>query len=280
MAIAQAIIARFKSWSAAGYLASALLTVVASAGNSSAAVKTEAVKYKSGETEFVGYLAYDDASAAKRPGVLVAPEWWGLNDYTRHRAEMLAGLGYVAFVLDPYGNGKNATTPQEAGQMAGALKQNPSELRARAAAALEVLKKEAHADPTKIAAIGYCFGGTTALELARGGADLVAVVSFHGGLATKSPADAKNIKGKVLICHGGDDSFESPEEIAAFQKEMRDAKIDWEMNVYGGAVHAFTNPNADKAGIPGVAYNAAADKRSWHAMRSLFHEVFGEPAAK
>ncbi|HEX9024338.1 MAG TPA: dienelactone hydrolase family protein [Geobacteraceae bacterium] len=146
--------------------------------------------------------------------------------------------------------------------------------RARALAGLEVLKKRAQVDPQRIAAIGYCFGGTMALELARSGADLKGVVSFHGGLSTPDPADARNIRGKVLVLHGADDPMESPAEIAAFQEEMRRAGVDWQMVFYGGAVHAFSNPEAGKAGIKGVAYNEAADRRSWLAMRDFFDEIF------
>ncbi len=149
-------------------------------------------------------------------------------------------------------------------------------IRERANSSLDLLKKNEHVDPEKIAAIGYCFGGTAVLELARSGADLAGVVSFHGSLGTAHPEDAKNIKGKVLICHGDDDTFESPEEIAGFQQEMRDGKVDWQMNIYSGTLHAFTNPDADKFGIKGIAYNANADHRSWQAMKDFFHEIFGE----
>jgi dienelactone hydrolase len=249
-----------------------LLTVTAQA-----AIKTEVVDYKVGDVDCRGYLAYDD-QAGKRPGVLVAPEWWGLTDYARHRAEMLAGLGYVAFAMDPFGDGKTTDDPQEAGKLAGALKSDIPELRRRATAALDVLAKQPMVDPDKLAAIGYCFGGTTVLELARSGAPILGVVSFHGGLATPNPKDAANIKGKVLICHGGDDKFESPEEIAEFQQSMRDANVDWQMIIYGGAVHAFTNPDADRHHISGIAYNANADHRSWQAMQNFFHEIFDEPA--
>jgi len=245
-----------------------------SAAPAGAAIKTEALKYNIGSQEYIGLLAYDDASSGKRPAVLVAPEWWGLTDYAKHRAEQLAGLGYVAFAMDPYGGGKTTNDPAVAGQWAGALKGDPKELRARAAAALGVLKNNPLVEPSKVAAIGYCFGGTTVLELARSGADLAGVVSFHGGLATKMPAAPGNVKAKVLVCHGGDDSFESPEEIAAFQQEMRGAGVDWQMNIYGGAVHSFTNPEADKHGIKGIAYNEKADKRSWQAMKDFFEEVF------
>lgn len=255
-----------------------VLGVTLAAGTARAAVKTEIVKYNAGGTKFVGFLAYDDAAAGKRPGVLVAPEWWGLNDYAKHRATQLAELGYVALAIDPYGGGKVAADAQEAGRMATALKQNTKELRARAAAALETLKKNPHVDPSKLAAIGYCFGGTTVLELARGGAELAGVVSFHGDLATPTPAQPGQIKAQVLALHGGDDPFVPPEVVAAFQKEMQNAGAKWQLNIYGGAVHTFTNPDADKRAMKGSAYNATADRRSWREMREFFSEIFGTAA--
>lgn len=239
-----------------------------------AAIRTEKVVYRQGDTELVGFLAYDDAVTGRRPGVLVAPEWWGLNDYAKRRAEQLASLGYVAFAIDMYGKGKTTADPKEAGRLAGTFRSDRQLMRARATAGLDVLKGRPQADPARLAAIGYCFGGTVVLELARSGADLKGVVSFHGGLATPNPADAKNIKGKVLVLHGADDTFESPAEIAAFQEEMRQARVDWQMVFYGGAVHSFTNPDADKAGIKGVAYNEAADRRSWRAMQDFLAEIF------
>ncbi len=242
-------------------------------GSAQAALKTEVVKYKVGDVECQGFLAYDD-QAGKRPGILVAPEWWGLTDYAKHRAEQLAGLGYVALAMDPYGDGKTTDDPKEAGKLAGALKADLPKLRERAKAALDLLSRQETVDPEKLGAIGYCFGGTTVLELARSGADLKGLVSFHGGLATPNPKDAQNIKGRILICHGADDKFVSASEIAEFQQSMRDAKVDWQMNEYGGAVHAFTNPDADKHGIPNIAYNEKADHRSWQAMKDFFHEVF------
>ena len=243
----------------------------------SAAMKTETVDYRAGDVDSKGFLAYDDSVSGKRPGVLIVPEWWGLNQYAKKRAEQLAGLGYVAFVMDPYGGGKSTEDPKEAGKLSGALRAGDrKELRQRAAAALQVLKKNENVDGARVAAIGYCFGGTTVLELARSGADVAGVVSFHGGLSTAHPEDAKNIKGKVLVCHGADDTFESPAEIAGFQEEMRDGKVDWQMNYYSGAVHAFTNPDADRFGIKGIAYNANADHRSWQAMQDFFAEIFGK----
>jgi dienelactone hydrolase len=239
-----------------------------------AALHTETIEYKDGDVVLKGYLAYDDAVKDKRPGVLVAPEWWGLNDYAKHRADMLAQLGYVAFAVDMYGDGFNTTSPDEAGKRSGQIKNDRAAGRKRIQAALDTLRKQPQVEPKRIAAIGYCFGGTCVLELARSGADIAGVVSFHGSLSTPNPADAKNITCKVLVCHGANDGFESAEEVAGFEKEMRDANVDWQMNIYGGAVHSFTNPGADKFGIPGVGYNERADKRSWDAMRTFFTEIF------
>ena len=254
-----------------------LLMAALIATGAQAEVRMERIEYRHGDAVLEGYLAYDDAVAGKRPGVLVVHEWWGVNDYAKRRAEQLARLGYVAFALDMYGRGVSTTDAKEAGRLAGIFRNDRPLGRARAAAGLDVLKKRPQVDPTRIAAIGYCFGGSVVLEMARGGADLKGVVSFHGGLATPNPADAKNIKGKVLVLHGADDTFESLAEIAAFQEEMRQAGVDWQMNYYGGAVHSFTNPDAGKAGIKGVAYNEAADRRSWQAMRDFFDEIFKQP---
>lgn len=251
-----------------------LIMAIVTAAAAHADVRTERIEYRHGATVLEGYLAYDAALRGRRPGVLVVHEWWGLNDYARRRAEQLARLGYVAFALDMYGKGISTADPKEAGRLASRFREDRSLARARAATGLEVLKMRPEVDPSRIAAIGYCFGGTVALELARGGADLRGVASFHGGLATPNPADARNIKGKVLVLHGADDTFESPAEISGFQEEMRRARIDWQMNYYGGAVHSFTNPDAGKAGIRGVAYNEAADRRSWRAMCAFFDEIF------
>ncbi len=252
----------------------AMLMAALIATNAQAGLRTERVEYRHGATVLVGYLAYDDAVAGKRPGVLVVHEWWGLNDYAKRRAEELARLGYVAFALDMYGKGTVTTNPKEAGRLAEPFRSDRQLMRARAAAGLEVLRNRPQTDPGRIAAIGYCFGGTTVLELARSGAALQGVASFHGGLATPNPADARNIKGKVLVLHGADDTFESPAEVAAFQEEMRRAGVDWQMNIYGGAVHSFTNPDAGRAGIKGVAYNEKADRRSWQALMDFFAEIF------
>jgi dienelactone hydrolase len=244
------------------------------ASGAQAEIRSERIEYRHGDTLLEGFLYYDDASEGKRPGVLVVHEWWGLNDFAKRRAEQLARLGYVAFALDMYGKGKVTMDPKVAGEWAGIFRNDRLLGRARAAAGLEVLKSRPQVDPARIAAIGYCFGGSMVLEIARGGADLRGVVSFHGGLATPNPADARKIKGKVLVLHGADDPFESSAEIAAFQEEMRQAKVDWQMVYYGGAVHSFTNPESGKAGIMGVGYNEAADRRSWQAMRDFFEEIF------
>lgn len=245
-----------------------------------AEVKTEAVNYKAGTANAQGFLAYDAAVAGKRPGIVVVPEWWGLTQYPKTRAKQLAALGYVALAADIYGDGKTTEDPKQAGAWSGALRNGDrNEMRARVAAALEQLKSNPNVDPTRTACIGYCFGGTTALELARSGADVSAVVSFHGDLSIAQPAEPGQVKAKILVCHGADDKFESAEQIAAFQDEMRKAKANWQFNIYCNAVHAFTNPGADKHGIPGIAYNKEADERSWTAMIDLFNEVFGQKAS-
>lgn len=239
-------------------------------------LRTEAVQYTHNGTVLEGYLAYDDAIEGKRPGVLVVHEWWGLTPYIKGRAEQLAGLGYIAFAIDMYGKGKTASTAEEAGALAGTYNKDRALMRSRAQAGLEVLRKHALTDPGRIAAIGYCFGGTTALELARSGAELAGVVSFHGGLSTPNPGDAANIKGKVLALHGADDPFVDAGQVAAFQEEMRKAGVDWQMVLYGGAVHSFTNPASGNDPSKGVAYNERADRRSWEAMKLFFKEIFGE----
>lgn len=239
-----------------------------------AKIKTETVPYRDGDTVLEGYLAYDDATTGPRPGVLVVHEWWGLNDYPKHRAEQLAQLGYIAFACDIYGKGVVATNPDSARAMAGKFWGDRALLRRRAQAGLDVLLKQKNVDTKRVAAIGYCFGGLTVLELARSGANVAGVVSFHGVLNTPNPDDAKNIKGKVLVLHGGDDPNVPPEQVQAFMKEMHDAGVDWQFVAYGGAVHAFTNPAAGNDPSKGAAYNASADKRSWEAMQAFFKEIF------
>lgn len=259
----------------------AIVAVAMLTSSLGAAMKTETISYEQGGTQLRGFLAYDDAIQGKRPGIVVCPEWWGLTDYARHRAEMLAELGYVAFAADLYGEGKTTEDPAQAGTWAGALKKNRPLLRERVNAAFEQLKKNEFVDATKTGAIGYCFGGTTAIELGRSGAEVRGIVAFHAGLDSPNPADGKNIKGSILVCHGGNDTFSPEKDIDAFKQEMRENHVDWQMNIYGGAVHAFTNPDADKHGIPGIAYNAEADHRSWDDMKHFFNDLFkSEPAGK
>jgi dienelactone hydrolase len=232
------------------------------------------IEYRQGDATLEGYLAWDDAIEGRRPGVLVVHEWTGLGDYVEARARQLAEMGYVAFAADVYGKGVRPKTPQEAGRQAGIYKKDRLLMRARTQAGLEALRREPTCDPKRVAAIGYCFGGTCVLELARSGAELAGVVSFHGGLDTPNPADAKNIKCKVLVLHGGDDPHVPRKDVEAFEDEMRAAGVDWQLVVYGGAVHAFTNPAAGNDKSRGAAYNAAADRRSWEAMKALFAEIF------
>lgn len=245
------------------------LAVAASAG-----VKTQIVTYTQGDTTLEGFLAWDESSTARRPGVLVIHQWMGLTDNERMRAEMLARLGYVALAVDVYGKGVRPTSTQEAGALAGKYKGDRALLRARIAAGLAELQRHPLVDTARIAAIGYCFGGTAALELARSGANVAGVVSFHGALDTPTPADAARIRGKVLVLHGADDPWVPSEQVLAFEREMRDAGVDWQLVAYGGAVHAFTQKEAGSDNSTGAAYNERADRRSWEAMRAFFSELF------
>ena len=255
------------------YLAS-IFVVFLTATRAFAALHTETIEYKHGDVTLEGYLAYDDASQDKRPGVLVVHEWMGLGDYAKHRAEQLAGLGYVAFAVDMYGKGIRPKTQEEATTQANIYKSNRQLMRKRVKAGLEVLKGYPLTDVQKIAAIGYCFGGTTVLELARSGADILGVVSFHGGLNTPQPEDAKNIKAKVLVLHGGDDHFVPPKEVEAFKEEMKKGNVNYQFISYAGAVHSFTNTEAGNDPSKGAAYNEKADKQSWEEMKKFFTEIF------
>jgi dienelactone hydrolase len=249
------------------------MAMLATAGRLQAAIQSKVVDYQQGDTTLEGQLVWDDAVSGPRPGVLVVHQWLGLTGYEKHRAEMLAQLGYVAFCADIYGKGIRPKNTTDAGAEAGKYKSDRKLLRERVNAGLEELKKSELADKSRLAAIGYCFGGTTVIELARSGAQLNGIVSFHGGLDSPTPADGKNIKCPVLICHGADDPFEKPEDLAAFENEMRDAKVDWQLIKYGGAVHSFTQPDPGFVN-PGAHYNEKADKRSWEAMKVFFAEIF------
>ncbi len=249
-----------------------VLAATAIVSISQAKIVTQTVEYRHGETTLKGYLAYDDALSGKRPGVLVVHEWWGLNEFAKQRAERLAELGYVAFAVDMYGDGMVTRDPEKAGQLAGPFRQDPTRCRARARAGLDVLAKDERCDARRIAAIGYCFGGSTVLQLAYDGAPLAGVVSFHGN--PMPPRAEDKIVAKILVLHGADDPLVSAESISAFQQGMTTAGVDWQMVYYGRAVHSFTNPEADKVGIAGVAYDEAADRRSWQAMQQFFEELF------
>ena len=240
-----------------------------------AQLHTQAVEYKDGDVTLEGFWAYDDSIIkGPRPAVLIVHQWKGLGDYEKKRAEMLAKLGYNVFAVDIYGKGVRPEDAKAAGTLAGKYKSNRALLRQRVNAGLAVLKKNSLTDQKKVAAIGYCFGGTTVLELARSGADVLGVVSFHGGLDSPSPEDAFKIRGRVLALHGADDPNVPKKDLAAFEDEMRKAKVDWELVQYGGAVHSFTDWNAGNDNSKGAAYNEKADKRSWEAMKEFFAEIF------
>ncbi len=239
-------------------------------------IKEETVTYTGGSVTMNGFVAYIDSSSAKRPVVLIVHEWWGLNDYSRNRAKQLADLGYLAFAIDLYGNGKTAETPDEAGALATPFYKDPQLAKARFDAALAKIKTYPQADTNNIAAIGYCFGGGMVLNMARLGEDLKGVVSFHGSLMGV-PADKKTLKADILVCHGEADQFVKPEEVAAFKKELDAIGASYTFKSYAGATHAFSNPDATAKGkkyaMP-IAYNAAADTASFKEMISFFGKVF------
>ncbi|MDB6103622.1 MAG: dienelactone hydrolase [Gammaproteobacteria bacterium] len=239
-------------------------------------MQSQRITYQADGLRMNSQLFYE-TGAQRRPGILVFPEAFGLGGHALSRAEHLAQMGYIALACDLHGDRRNISDLQEVMKLVGALHDEVSRTRARALAGLNALRQRAEVDPDKIAAIGFCFGGTMALELARSGANVAAVVGFHSGLATASAQDARNIKGKVLVCIGADDPGIPLDQRKAFEEEMRAGKVDWQMNVYGGVVHSFTNPDADKAGRPEqLRYDAKADARSWREMRALFDEVFAQ----
>lgn len=240
-----------------------------------AEVRTRTVEYRQGSAVLQGYLAYNDKAKGKRPGVLVVHDWMGLGENAKSVAKRLAKVGYVAFAADIYGKGIRPKNAQEAGAQASIYKGDRKLLRARMDAALQTLRKEPMTDASRIAAIGYCFGGTAVLEQARAGSDVKGVVSFHGGLDTPLPAAPGAIKAKVLVLHGAEDPYAPAEQVRAFEDEMRKAGADWQVTLYSGAVHAFTNPEAGSDPSKGVAYNAKAAWRSWAAMRIFLKEIFG-----
>jgi dienelactone hydrolase len=235
-----------------------------------AAVKSRVVEYSQDGVALQGYMAWDDAKKGKRPGVIVVHEWWGHNDHARRAADRLASAGYVAFALDMFGKGKVTTHPDSAQAFVAESLKDSAALPARFNTALELLRKDEHVDAARIGAIGYCFGGAVVLEMARSGADLKAVGTFHGALATQTPAAPGKVKPKLLIQTGGSDLMIPPEAVAAFEKEMTAAGATYRVIVYPGAKHSFTNPDADKRGMAALAYNADADKKSWSELLKFF----------
>ncbi len=239
-----------------------------------AKVKSKSIPYTFGENSFEGFLAWDDTVEGKRSGILVVHEWWGLNDYARSRAWQLAGLGYVAFAVDMYGNGKVTTHPEKASEWAKLTTGNVGEWVGRAEAGLKLLQADPHVDTTRLAAIGYCFGGATVMQLVYGGAPVKGVVSFHGSLPLPSSSLQISNSAKVLIAHGHSDPFITPDHIGRFQKALDSAGVDWQMVVYGGAQHSFTNSAADQYELKGAKYHKYADERSWIHMKQFFDELF------
>jgi len=238
-------------------------------------VHIEDIEYFDGPTRLLGQLALDETRPGWRPGVLVCHEGSGLTDHTKIIARRLAQLGYVAFAMDYYGDGKPLTDRAEITARLTPWFADPTGIRARAGIALKVLAARPEVDATRLAAIGYCFGGTTVLELARAGEDLKCVVGFHSGLATARPQDAVNVKGKILVNIGAEDPLIPPERRAEFEAEMRAGEVDWRMILYAGAAHSFTNPAIDARNLPGFKYHEPTDRRSWRAMLDLFEETLG-----
>lgn len=241
-----------------------------------ATIRLEPIEFKHVGKTYKGFVARDDSIKGKVPGVLVVHEWWGCNDYAQRRAKMLAELGYVAIAVDMFGDGKTTDSAEEAGKLAGAVYADPAAMRALINGWLGVLKGRNDVDAARTGAIGYCFGGATVLELARSGADLDAVVSFHGNLKTTMPAESGKMRPTILVCNGAVDPFIPESDPDVFREEMKAAGADYAFIDYGGAVHSFTNPDVDAHNIPGAKYQKQADLRSWAAMKALFEEAFAE----
>ncbi len=252
-------------------------TLMAISAVAHAEVQTREIPYTAADgTEMVGYYAYDDAVDGKRPGVVVVHEWWGLNDYAKRRARDLAELGYSALAIDMYGQGKHTEHPKDAMSFMKAALSDAEAAKGRFNAGLDLLKQQPQTDADKLAAVGYCFGGKVVLDMARQGAPLDGVVSFHGALATQTRATAGSVKARVLVEHGAADSMVSADDVAALSAEMVKAGADYQLVSLPGAKHGFTNPGADKFQEQGVdvAYNQGADERSWQDMQRFLNETF------
>lgn len=251
-----------------------LLAVIGSLGSLYAAIVEKPLEYKAGAVLCEGWQAYGDATSGRRPGVLIIHQWTGVSDHEKEAARKLASLGYNVLVADIYGQGIRPQPPA-AGEEAGKYEADRALLRARANAALDTLSRDGRTDAAKLAATGYCFGGTAVIELARSGAKMLGVVGFHGGLDSPTPADGKNIKAKVLALHGADDPFVAAKDIAAFKAEMKDHDVDWKFVSYPGAVHSFTRKAAGNDNAKGAAYHADADRDSWHQMQQFLRATLG-----
>lgn len=254
------------------------LLALSMTGPALAAVKEEPVTYKDGETTMKGFVVYDDAKQGKRPGVIVVHEWWGITKHIHSEARRIASLGYTAFIVDMYGDGKTTDNPKDAGALSGAVRKNPAAMQSRFKAAMATLSKHPTVDASRIGAMGFCFGGSVVLDMARAGTDLKGVAAFHAGLgASGAQAEPGKVKAKIIVLNGADDPFIKPDSVDAFKKEMDGAKVDYRYINYPGAVHAFTNPEATAAGkkfnLP-VAYHADADKKSKAEAGKFFAEVF------
>lgn len=247
-----------------------------SASSAGGTARSRAVEYQDGRAALEGYMAYGTDRAERRPGILVAHDWMGLTDKTRKIADRLASLGYTVLAADIYGKGVRPKDAGEAGALAGMYKGDRALLRSRMAAGLAALRADERVDAGRIAVIGYCFGGTAALELARSGADVNGVVSFHGGLDAPVPAKAGDIRARVLVLHGAEDPYAPAEQVRALEEELRAAGADWQLVLYGGAVHSFTDREAGDDPSKGAAYHASADRRSWKAATNFLTEVLGD----
>ncbi|MGB9091620.1 MAG: dienelactone hydrolase family protein [Pseudomonas farsensis] len=256
------------------------LALLCSTALAQAAVQTREIRYQDDNgTALIGYYAYDDAVEGKRPGVVVVHEWWGLNDYAKRRARDLAALGYNALAIDMYGDGKHTEHPQDAQAFMAAAMKDPAAAARRFDAGLELLKLQPNTNKHQLGAVGYCFGGAVVLDAARRGEKLDGVVSFHGALATKTPAKPGAVRAKVLVEHGEADSMVTAEQVAAFKAEMDAAKVDYEFVGIPGAKHGFTNPDAARLshgghGVPDIGYDKAADESSWKDMQAFFKKAF------